>query len=201
MYQEELYSNVHTLALFYLSNSAYFHLSPEEVFSTYILKGNRQDSRCCALHLLTVSFYFSLWEMKNYCEAQKQYETAIILRRQLQEHKLTATYEIIERYSEVELKFRVAKCLVENQQFKEAAALLQPLPLKQRSAKINMLLAKIQQGESDKHLIANYKEVLRKCPLAFECIDGLLSLGVKGTEVNSLIINGEAFWILSFARF
>lgn len=129
--------------------------------------------------------------MKNYCEAQKQYETAIILRRQLQEHKLTATYEIIERYSEVELKFRVAKCLVENQQFKEAAALLQPLPLKQRSAKINMLLAKIQQGESDKHLIANYKEVLRKCPLAFECIDGLLSLGVKGTEVNSLIINGE----------
>lgn len=147
------------------------------------------------LHLhFALNIYFSLWEMKSYSEAQKQYETAILLRRQLHEHlKMTSTYEIIERYSEIDLKFRVAKCLVESQQFKEAAALLQPLPLKQRSAKINMLLAKIQQGESgtDKHLIANYKEVLRKCPLAFECIDGLLSLGVKGTEVNSLIINGN----------
>jgi anaphase-promoting complex subunit 7 len=100
---------------------------------------------------------------------------------------------IIEKYSEPELKFRIAKCLVENHQYKEAVGILQPIPAKQRSAKINMLLAKIQQGEAaiDKHVIANYKEVLRRCPLAFECIDGLISLGVKGTEVNSLIINGK----------
>ena len=106
--------------------------------------------------------------------------------------------DIIEKFTEIELKFRIAKCMVENHQFKEACALLQPLPAKQRSAKINMLLAKIQHGESgtDKHLIANYKEVLRKSPLAFECIDGLLSLGVKGTEVNSLIINGELDFVM-----
>lgn len=91
------------------------------------------------------------------------------------------------------MKFRVAKCLVEVQQYKEASLLLQAVPIKQRSAKMNMLLTKIQQGESgtDKNLIANYKEVLRKCPLAFECIDGLINLGVKGTEVNSLILNGK----------
>lgn len=132
--------------------------------------------------------------MKNYSEAQKQFDTAILMRRQLpKDHKINANLlDIIDKFTEIELKFRIAKCLVENQQFKEANSLLQPL--KQRSPKINMLLAKIQTGESgtDKHLISNYKEVLRKCPLAFECIDGLLSLGVKGTEVNSIIINGES---------
>lgn len=133
--------------------------------------------------------------MKNYTEAQKQYEMAILIRKQLpKDHKMPPiVQELVEKYSDVELKFRVAKCMVENQLFKEACALLQPLPLKQRSSKINMLLAKIQQGESgtDKNRIANYKEVLRKSPLAFECIDGLISLGVRGAEVNSLIINGE----------
>lgn len=135
----------------------------------------------------------SLWETKSYGEAQKQFETAILIRRQLKEVKISqGLLEIIEKFGEVELKFRIAKCMVENQKSKEAAALLQPIPIKQRSAKINMLLVKIQQGESgtDKYLIAHHKEVLRKCPLAFECIDGLLNLGVKGTEVNSLVVNG-----------
>jgi anaphase-promoting complex subunit 7 len=145
---------------------------------------------------LTNLCVFSLWEIKNYCEAQKQFESAAILRRQLQksDQKIHPNvFELIDKYSEIELKFRIAKCMVENQQFKEAASILQPIPLKQRSAKINMLLIKIQQGESatDKHLITNYKEVLRRCPMAFECIDGLINLGVKGTEVNSLIINGK----------
>lgn len=133
--------------------------------------------------------------MKNYSEALSQFETGITIRRQLpKDQKMTQVLlEIISKFTENELKFRVAKCMVENQQFKEAASILQPIPLKQRSAKINMLLAKIQHGESatDKVLITIYKEVLRKCPLAFECIDGLLGLGMKGTEVNSLIINGE----------
>lgn len=106
----------------------------------------------------------------------------------------TSLIEIIEKFNEIELKFRIAKCMIETQQFKEAGALLQSIPSKHRTAKVNMMLTQIQQGESgtDKHLIANYKEVLKKCPLAFECIDGLLSLGVKGTEVNSLIINGRS---------
>lgn len=132
--------------------------------------------------------------MKHYGEAQKQYETAIAMRRQMKEQKMTQPNlaEFIEKFTDIELKFRMAKCLVEIGQSKEATSLLQLIPLKQRSAKINMLLAKIGESGSDKHLIANYKEVLRKCPLAFDCIDGILSLGVKGSEVQSLIINGES---------
>lgn len=133
--------------------------------------------------------------MKNYSEAQQQYETAALMRRQLlRDHKIsTNLLDLIEKFTDYELKFRTGKCLVENQQYKEASSLLQAIPLKQRSPKINMLLVKVQQLESgtDKHLITNYKEILRNCPLAFECIDRLISLGVKGTEVNSLIINGK----------
>lgn len=117
------------------------------------------------------------------------------MRRQiLKDQKIPLSLvDIIEKFTDIELKFRTAKCMVEIGEFKEACSLLQPIPLKQRTAKINMLLAKVQHGEAgtDKHLIANYKEVLRKCPLAFECIDGILSLGVKGSEVHSLIINGK----------
>lgn len=137
-----------------------------------------------------------LCEMKNYGEAHEQFKTAIIMRRQLQTPgKLAPNLtEIIDKFTEIELKYRMAKCLVDNQQYKEAASLLQPIPLKQRTAKINWLLVKSQQeegGATDKNVIQCYKEILRKCPLAFECIDGLMSLGVKGTEVNSLIINGR----------
>lgn len=183
MYEEELYSNVHILAQFYQTNPAYFNLTQEELFSTYVLSAS------------------SLWELKNYSEAQKLFETAILMRRQFpKDHKIsTSLIELIEKFTEIELKFQVAKCMVENQQFKEACALLQTLPLKHRSAKINMLLAKTQHGESgtDKHLIASHKEILRRCPLAFESIDGLIKLGVKGTEVNSLIINGKSWFSLS----
>lgn len=133
--------------------------------------------------------------MKHYAEAKTKFETAILMRRQiLKDHKIPVhSVDLIEKFTEIELKFRSAKCMVELGQFKEASSQLQAISLKQRTAKINMLLVKIQQGESgtDKHLISNYKEVLRKCPLAFDCIDGLLSLGVKGSEVNSLVINGE----------
>lgn len=88
-------------------------------------------------------------------------------------------------------------------QYKEASNLLQSIPVKMRPAKISMLLTKTD-ASNEKHLSANYREVLRKCPLAFECIDGLISLGVKGTDVNSLTINvssTEKFeWVNHYIR-
>lgn len=112
--------------------------------------------------------------------------------------------EIIEKFNDVELKFRSAKCMIEMHQFKEASNILQTIPLKLRPAKVSMLLTKTADSTNDKHLIANYREVLRKCPMAFECIDGLINLGVKGTDVNSLIINissSDSFeWINHYIR-
>lgn len=132
--------------------------------------------------------------MKYYKESADNYEKAVMVRKQihiLKTNEITA--EFFEKYQESEIKFNIAKCHVENHLYKDAATLLQTIPLKQRSAKVCMLLSKIllDNGNSDKNLIAIYKEVLRKCPLSFEAIDGLLNLGVKGSEVNSLIINGR----------
>lgn len=94
---------------------------------------------------------------------------------------------ILETFTEVEIKFRIAKCYYENLQYKEAGAMLLTIPQKQRLPKINMLLAKVQVDGPDTKTA--YKEVLKKCPFAFEAIEGLLNLGVKGNEVQSLIIN------------
>lgn len=42
MFEEELYSNVHTLAQFYLSNPSFFHIkTQEEFFCIYVLNGTR----------------------------------------------------------------------------------------------------------------------------------------------------------------
>lgn len=52
-----------------------------------------------------------------------------------------------------------------------------------------MALAKMFQEQGmERSAIATYKEVLRECPLALEAAEGLLTLGVKGIEVNSLIV-------------
>lgn len=134
--------------------------------------------------------------MKHYTEAQKEYEIALSMRRTLNSDSVKflmiedqeIVISIIETYSEVEIKFKIAKCLHENLHNKDAASILQTIPQKQRLPKINMLLAKVLNDGNDSK--AAYKEVLKKCPFAFECIESLLNLGVKGNEVQSLIING-----------
>ncbi|XP_070509627.1 anaphase-promoting complex subunit 7 [Chironomus tepperi] len=183
LYEEELFSNCHNLAQFYLSNPDIFNLTPEILIVVYIINGN------------------SLWEMKHYTEAQKQFEEALLLRKALID-PLNFNYTkdvkdqsiilgVIENFNENELKYRIAKCQVENQQPKEAYSILQSIT-KPRPAKVNFLMCKvIQQCESgsDKNLIALNKEIIKRCPLALECIDSLLNMGVKGNEVNSLVIN------------
>lgn len=150
--------------------------------------------------------------MKHYTESQKEYETALSLRRTLHTESIKylgledqeIVLSIVDTFNEVEIKFKVAKCLYENLQNKEAAAVLQTIPQKQRLPKINMLLAKVLNDGND--MKTAHKEVLKKCPFAFECIESLISLGVKGNEVQSLIINAigdhhECFdWLNQYIR-
>ena len=56
-----------------------------------------------------------------------------------------------------------------------------------------MALSKMfQELGMERSAITTYKEVLRECPLALEAAEGLLALGVKGIEVNSLIVGCTA---------
>ncbi|XP_024892385.1 anaphase-promoting complex subunit 7 [Temnothorax curvispinosus] len=94
--------------------------------------------------------------------------------------------------SDVNIKYQIHLCLVKSKNLQEALQVLQSIPGKQRTAKVNMALAKMfhEQG-MERSAITTYKEVLKECPLALEAAEGLLSLGVNGVEVNSLTISGS----------
>lgn len=44
MYEEELYTSVHTLSQFYLTNPPFFYLSPSEIFSVHVLNAIRYEA-------------------------------------------------------------------------------------------------------------------------------------------------------------
>ena len=91
--------------------------------------------------------------------------------------------------TDVDIKFQIHLCLIKLKNSQEALQVLQSIPGKQRTPKVNMALAKMFQEQGmERSAITTYKEVLRECPLALEAAEGLLSLGVKGIEVNSLIV-------------
>uniref|UniRef100_A0A8B9T6S7 Anaphase promoting complex subunit 7 n=1 Tax=Anas platyrhynchos TaxID=8839 RepID=A0A8B9T6S7_ANAPL len=84
-----------------------------------------------------------------------------------------------------------SQCLPsEIEQDKDAIAILDGIPSRQRTPKINMMLANLyKKAGQERSSVTSYKEVLRQCPLALDAILGLLSLSVKGAEVASMTMN------------
>lgn len=68
------------------------------------------SEQCFATHLLIAN---SLYEEKNYNEAEVYYQKALIIRKQI-EIRTENISNIIEKFSEVEIKYRIAKCFIEN---------------------------------------------------------------------------------------
>nr|CAD7449488.1 unnamed protein product [Timema bartmani]CAD7460693.1 unnamed protein product [Timema tahoe] len=90
---------------------------------------------------------------------------------------------------EIDIKYQIHACHVSLKQYNQAIMVLQSIPCKQRNAKINMALGKLyQQAGMERSAITCFKEVLKETPLALDAIEGLLSLGVKGVEVHSLVM-------------
>ncbi|XP_004518462.1 anaphase-promoting complex subunit 7 [Ceratitis capitata] len=134
---------------------------------------------------------------RNYRLASKQYEAALLMRKTMLRFKNThlVSIEIThEQFSELETRYRLAKCYQELGEDHKAISTLHALPLKSRTPKVNMLLAKLwHYGQSvDKaEAIAAYKEVLGDCPMALSAIEALLMLDVDGIEVNTLVMNAS----------
>ncbi|NWI53938.1 APC7 protein, partial [Calyptomena viridis] len=92
--------------------------------------------------------------------------------------------------SEIEVKYKMAECCTMLKQDKDAIAILDGIPSRQRTPKINMMLANLyKKAGQERSSVMSYKEVLRQCPLALDAILGLLLLSVKGAEVASMAIN------------
>lgn len=149
-------------------------------------------------HFGTLVYYAeSLFHERRFREAETIYRQALQLKRLLTKNKSpnckTTAGSVpgpVDLQSEVELKYKTARCLIEMKCYRDAIVLLQSLALKQRTPKVNMLLSKLCHNHGhERSAIGTYKEVLKECPLAFEAIEGLLTLGVKGIEVNSMIVD------------
>nr|XP_061804123.1 anaphase-promoting complex subunit 7 isoform X2 [Nerophis lumbriciformis] len=92
--------------------------------------------------------------------------------------------------SEIEVKYKIAECYTILKLEKDAIAMLDGIPSRQRTPKINMMLANLyKKAGQERSAVTSYKEVLRQCPLALDAIIGLLSLSVKGAEVASMTMD------------
>ncbi|XP_077996045.1 anaphase-promoting complex subunit 7-like [Glandiceps talaboti] len=92
--------------------------------------------------------------------------------------------------NEVDVKYRIHECHCRLKRLKEAVGVLESIPAKHRTPKVNMALAKLyQKAGLDRSAITYFREVLKECPMALEAVLCLLSLGVKGAEVASLTMS------------
>ncbi|XP_012288203.1 anaphase-promoting complex subunit 7 [Orussus abietinus] len=176
LYDQSLYSNVISLANLILSVSDHNGdlLPAHAKFLVYV--------HCADSH----------FHLGKYRKAESLYKKSLQFRKCLLKSKEAAkTPQDGQKdvLSDIDIKYQIHNCLVKLKNPREALQVLQSIPGKQRTAKINMALAKMFQDQGmERSAITTYKEVLRECPLALEAAEGLLSLGVKGVEVNSLVV-------------
>nr|XP_018904104.1 PREDICTED: anaphase-promoting complex subunit 7 [Bemisia tabaci] len=189
LYDQQLYSNLVVVADLVLSASNHSNdlLSPLAKFQTLVYYGE------------------SLFHNDRYRKAENIFREALQLRKSFMKNKETA--KLLEQqkdlFSDIEIKYQIHLCHVNLRQNDQAINTLQSIPGKQRNPKINMALAKLyQQGGMERSAITAYKEVLRECPLALEAAEGLLSVGVKGVEVNSLMIEAVSGldWLIKWIK-
>ncbi|XP_011497425.1 PREDICTED: anaphase-promoting complex subunit 7 [Ceratosolen solmsi marchali] len=177
LYDQALYSNVISLANLVLSLSDH----------------NNDLLPACTKFLVYVYCADSYFYLGKYRRAESLYKKSLQFRKCLIKTKSTTKPNQDghkELASDVDVKYQIYACLIKLKNHQEALQVLQSIPGKQRTPKINMALAKMfQEHDMERSAIATYKEVLRECPLALEAAEGLLALGVKGIEVNSIIMS------------
>ncbi|KAG8283976.1 Anaphase promoting complex subunit 7, partial [Homalodisca vitripennis] len=140
-----------------------------------------------------VCYAGSLLHLGRYSQAVSVYKQALQYKKSMLKSRTkpneTAVKDLM---PDTDIKYQIHRCLMKLHRNDEAMEVLQSIPGKQRTAKINFALAKLlQQRGMERSAVSAYKEVLRECPLALEAVEGLLSLTVTGAEVNSLVIEAN----------
>uniref|UniRef100_T1J2T0 Anaphase-promoting complex subunit 7 n=1 Tax=Strigamia maritima TaxID=126957 RepID=T1J2T0_STRMM len=149
-------------------------------------------------HKFQILVYYaeSLYQMQDHKKAETIYKRALQLKKSIMKTKgkpASGYSQLQEMTSEIDIKYQIAMCNCQMKQYSIAITALESIPGKQRTARVNMALAKAcQQVGMERSAITGYKEVLKECPLALEAAQGLLSLGVKGAEVASLMLSATS---------
>lgn len=131
----------------------------------------------------------------NYRTACSQLEAVVLQRKTMLRFKssyLTAIESSYPQFQDAELRYKIAICYREMGEYNMAINTLQAV--KARTPRLNMLLARLLhhhgRGVGKKEKTLAYKDVLRECPMSLTSIEALLELGVEGTEVHSMVVNG-----------
>ncbi|KAL3268925.1 hypothetical protein HHI36_008012 [Cryptolaemus montrouzieri] len=167
---------------------------------TLTVADQKPESLTLANKFQITNFYAdSLYATEQYQHAEQYYRQCIQLRKNIVKNKNgKSSDKYNDMPSEVDLKYRMHLCLLSLKKSSAALEVLQSINAKQKDAKINMALGNLLRDSGMERLAAAaYKEVLEECPFAFEAIENLLKLGMKGTDVNSLTLEAtnEISWI------
>ncbi|CAH1963459.1 unnamed protein product [Acanthoscelides obtectus] len=141
----------------------------------------------------------ALYQTRQYQQAEHYYRQALQMRKnslkKSKNHKINDNHNDIP--SDVDIKYKIHLCLVALKQASAAKEILQTIPARMLTPKINMALGCLYRDTGmERSALTCFKEVLRECPLALDAIENLLKLGVKGVEVSSLILDlsSESSW-------
>nr|XP_017019079.1 anaphase-promoting complex subunit 7 [Drosophila kikkawai] len=109
---------------------------------------------------------------------------------------LTAIESVYAEFGDVEMRRRLAECYKQLGNTQMAIRVLLQVPVKSRTPRINLMLARLQHygdanssGRNKAEALYAYKEVIRECPMALPLIQEMLEMGCEGSEVNSLVMN------------
>lgn len=154
-----------------------------------------------------VYFGNAFYQQGEFRKAVRAFKKSFLLKKAINKAKCkcgaTLTQELT---SEVDVKYRLYQCHLKLKETSEALQALESISTKQRNAKINLALARLyQQNGRDRSALTSYKEVLREHPLALVAIRELLSLGMRGTDVLSIIMSSvpqssACDWLMGLIR-
>ncbi|CAL4082270.1 unnamed protein product [Meganyctiphanes norvegica] len=176
LHDSGLHSNLVTLGSLILSveeNATSQNLAPSARYQTMVMVGRALQSQ------------------GEHRRAEALYKEALQYAKSVTKLKTAKTSDLFKDGAiENEVKYMMAECNIAVRQFSQALTILESVPQRHRSAKVNMALGRLyQQAGMERPAITAYKEVLKECPLALDAVHELLSLGVRGAEVASLMIN------------
>ena len=99
----------------------------------------------------------------------------------------TSTSSPLDFVSDADLKYQIHLCRLERKDVSQAILILEDIPIKQRSARVNTALGRLYRKERVMvKSVAAYKEVIRDNPLALEAMIQLVQMGVGPFEVCNI---------------
>lgn len=145
----------------------------------------KPDSVTLPLKFQIILYYSdALYNNHQYLQAENLYRQALQLRKNIllktknSNHKLNDNQNHI--ISDAEVKYKIHLCCIALKQKNAATEILQMIPARMRTPKMNMALGNLYKDNGmERVAITCFKEVLRECPLAMEAVENLLKLGIK----------------------